>query len=164
VERFLKDASAMQKLTNTPAVTKVDGSRYAAIFLPGGHGTMWDLPTNTSLATLLGHAMDEGKVVAAVCHGPSGLVAAKLKNGDPIVKGKKISAFTNEEEKAAGLTKEVPFLLETRLRELGAAYQKASKFQPFAVADGNLITGQNPASSEKVAELVIKTLQSAQNK
>lgn len=158
VERFLKDKTALQKIEQTQAVTAVELSRYDAVFLPGGHGTMWDLPTSDELASLIGAAMDDGKIVAAVCHGPAGLVNAKLKNGDSIVKGRKVSAFTNEEEEAMGLTEEVPFLLETRLRELGADFVEAPNFQAFAVADGHLITGQNPASSEKVAQLVIEQL------
>lgn len=158
VDRFLKDTVATQKLVATASIEQVDMSNYDVVFLPGGHGTMWDLPNNKTLAILLGKAMDEGKVVAAVCHGPAGLVNAKLSNGDSIVKGKKVSAFTNEEEEAVELTKEMPFLLEARLRELGADFQEAPNFQAFAVSDGNLITGQNPASSEKVANLVIEYL------
>lgn len=157
VERFLKDEVAKNKLKNTFSINTVD-QVYDAVFLPGGHGTMWDFPDNKKLASIIGSTLDEGKIVAAVCHGPAGLLSAKLKNGDSVVKGKKVSAFTNEEEEVVGLTKVVPVLLESRLRELGAEYAKAEKFQPYAIADGNLITGQNPASSEKVAELVIEKL------
>ncbi|MFM8758985.1 MAG: type 1 glutamine amidotransferase domain-containing protein, partial [Methylophilaceae bacterium] len=104
VDRFLKDDAAMKKITTTSSVADIKADQYAAVFLPGGHGTMWDLPNSKPLANLLGKAMDEGKVVAAVCHGPAGLVNATLKNGDSIVKGRKVSAFTNEEEDAVGLT------------------------------------------------------------
>lgn len=160
VDRFLQDKAAVQKITATPSLKNIDVKNYAAVFLPGGHGTMWDLPVSEPLAALIGQAASDGKVIAAVCHGPAGLVAVKDKNGRPLVQGKKISAFTNEEEEAVGLTQAVPFLLETKLRELGADFHKGPNFQAFAVADGNLITGQNPASSEKVAQLVIEKIQS----
>lgn len=157
VDRFLKDQVAVKKLNNTLPIDKLQ-QPYDVVFLPGGHGTMWDFPTSTTLANIIGSTLDDGRIVAAVCHGPAGLVSAKLKNGDSVVKGKQISAFTNDEEEAVGLTKTVPFLLESKMKELGANYVKAPNFQSFAVADGNLITGQNPASSGKVAELVIEEL------
>lgn len=160
VDRFLKDEKAKAKVANTPPIEALDVTRYSAVFLPGGHGTMWDLPGSAALALAIVSTLEKGNVVAAVCHGPAGLVNARFGNGEPVVKGRKISAFTNSEEEAAGLAGEVPFLLETRLRELGAELHKAPNFQPFAVADGNLITGQNPASAEKVAKLVIKQLKS----
>lgn len=158
VERFLKDEKAGALLAKTPSIDTLDIARYAALFLPGGHGTMWDLPQSKALARAVVAMLDRGDVVAAVCHGPAGLVDARFDNGDPVVKGRKISAFTNSEEAAAGLAGEVPFLLETRLAELGAEIHKAPNFQPFAIADGNLITGQNPASAEKAAKLVIRQL------
>lgn len=161
VERFLKDQDVMKLLKNTPAISAVDAKKYAAVFLPGGHGTMWDLPTSNHLAHVVSMLLADGKVVAAVCHGPAGLVGARDKNGQPVVKGRKVSAFTDSEEEAVGLTKQVPFLLESKLRELGANIQKGANFKPFAVADGNLVTGQNPDSSEKVAQLVLQRLQSA---
>lgn len=160
VDRFLRDSQAMQALKNTTSIEKIDSTKYAAVFLPGGHGTMFDFPGNAKLASIVSSTFERGGVVAAVCHGPAGLLDAKDKNGNPIVQGRKVSAFTNAEEEAVNLTKEMPFLLETRLRELGANVETAPNFQPFAVADGNLITGQNPASSEKVAELVIEQLKS----
>jgi len=123
---------------------------------------MWDLPNSTALASLLSNAWTHGKVVAAVCHGSAGLVNVKDANGQPLVASKRVSAFTNAEEEAAGKTKQVPFLLETRIRELGAKYESGPDFQPFAVRDGNLVTGQNPASSEKVAELTLKAVKSAE--
>ena len=116
---------------------------------------MWDLPDSAALSIRLGQAYDSGKVVAAVCHGPAGFVGAKRADGSPLVRGKRISAFTNAEEEAMGLTKAVPFLLETRLAELGAHIESGPRFKPFAVRDGKLVTGQNPASSEKMAELVL---------
>ncbi|HBO6052671.1 type 1 glutamine amidotransferase domain-containing protein [Pseudomonas aeruginosa] len=161
VERFLKDKAAMAKLEGSLKIDNVTPEGYSAVFLPGGHGTMWDLPQSTKLADLLSSAWADGKVVAAVCHGPAGLVNVKDVNGQPLVAGRRISAFTNSEEDAAGLTDKVPFLLETRIRGLGANYQSGPDFQPFAVRDGKLVTGQNPASSERVAELVLEAIKDA---
>lgn len=155
VDRFLRSEAAMAKIGATPSVDTVDWREYDAIFLPGGHGTMWDLPESAALGKLLGEAFDAGRVVAAVCHGPAGLTGARTKTGAAIVAGKRVSAFTNAEEEAAGLTSVVPFLLETRLRELGGQYESGPDFQPFAVADGLLVTGQNPASSALVAQKLL---------
>tara|TARA_Y100001960_G_scaffold323017_1_gene400630 strand:- start:4053 stop:4739 length:687 start_codon:yes stop_codon:yes gene_type:complete len=157
-KRFLDDAKAMAKLNNSVALKDVDLSKYDAIFLPGGHGTVWDFPKNAKLAEIVGKAMDENKVVASVCHGPVGLLSTKLANGDSILKGKNVTGFSNTEEEAVELTNVVPLLLEDEMVKLGANYTKADNFKPYAVKDGNLITGQNPASSAKVAELVIETL------
>ncbi len=161
VERFIADQAAMTKLNGSYKIDDISPASYAAVFLPGGHGTMWDLPKSTKLADLLSSAWADGKVVAAVCHGPAGLVNVKDTQGQPLVAGRRVSGFTNSEEEAAGLTHTVPFLLETRLRELGAKYEKGPDFQSFAVQDGNLVTGQNPASSARVAELVLDTVKAA---
>ncbi len=158
VERFLKDASAMQKIEVSMKIDGQSTEGYSAVFLPGGHGTMWDLPKSTELASLLSTAWAEGKVVSAVCHGPAGLVNVKDTNGQPLVAGRRVAAFTDSEEAAAGLTDKVPFLLETRIRGLGAKYESGPDFQPFAVRDGKLVTGQNPASSEEVARLVLEAV------
>ena len=157
-QKLLKDKQAMNKLNNSIALKDVDYSKYDAIFLPGGHGTVWDFPNNKKLAEIVGKSMDENKVVASVCHGPAGLLSAKLKNGDSILKGKNVTGFSNTEEELIKLTSVVPFLLEDEMVKLGANYSKANDFTAFAVQDGNLITGQNPASSAKVAELVIQEL------
>jgi putative intracellular protease/amidase len=158
VARFLADPKAMAQVKNTRVLSKVDAAAYDAVFLAGGHGTMWDLPASAPLATLLGDVFDRGRVVAAVCHGPAGLVAAKGKGGKSIVAGKRVTAFTNSEEEAIKLTGVVPFLLESRLRELGGTFEGAGMWQPHAIRDGNLITGQNPQSSEKVARLVLEAI------
>jgi putative intracellular protease/amidase len=156
--RFLADSRAMAAIESTPSIAQLDPANYDAIFLPGGHGTMWDLPDSTALSAALGRAFDDGRIVAAVCHGPAGLVPARTAGGKPIVEGRRVSAFTDEEEEAAGLTKVVPFLLESKLRDLGARFEKGPPFQSFAVRDGNLITGQNPPSSAAVAHLVLEAL------
>lgn len=158
VERFLKDAAARAKVEDSLKIDGLKPASYAAVFLPGGHGTMWDLPTSDTLAQLLTTAWRDGKVVAAVCHGPAGLVNVLDETGQPLVAGRRVAAFSNTEEVAAGMDKAVPFALETRLRELGARYASGPDFQPFAVRDGRLVTGQNPASSAKVAELVLEAV------
>lgn len=133
-------------------------SGYDAILLPGGHGTMFDYPQNAALARLVVDFDAPGKVVAAVCHGPAGLVGARKADGTPVVAGRRVAAFTDSEERAAGLDKAVPFLLETRLKELGARHESGPDFKPFALRDGNLVTGQNPASAEPLAKLVMEAL------
>lgn len=158
VERFLQDQAAMDKLGHAEKLDDLTSTRYAALFLPGGHGTMWDLPANPALSSLLAAAWRSGKVVAAVCHGPAGLLGVKDESGRPLVAGRRVSAFTNAEEAAAGLSGAVPFPLETRLRELGARYESGPNFQPYAVRDGKLVTGQNPASSEAVARLTLEAI------
>ena len=158
VERFLKDTAAMGRFEHSLKVEGLSAKGYDAVFLPGGHGTMWDTATSKALATLLSQAWADGKVLAAVCHGPAGLVNVKDVTGKPLVAGRHVSAFSNEEELATGLDKVVPFLLETRLRELGAHYESGAKFHPFALRDGKLVTGQNPASSELVALLTLEAL------
>jgi putative intracellular protease/amidase len=158
VTRFLADAEAQRAVATTPAIDAVDVASFDAVFLPGGHGTVWDLPGSAALARGLSAAYAAGKVVSAVCHGPAGLVAVTDASGAPLVRGKRVAGFTDSEEVAAGLDQTVPFLLESRLRELGGRYEKGADFQPFAVADGRLVTGQNPASSELVAKLVLEAL------
>lgn len=156
VQRYLKDEGLQHALATTTPVERVAADRYDIVFLPGGHGTMWDLPQSTALARLVASTYERGDVVAAVCHGPAGLVSARTSDGKPLVQGKRVAGFTNGEERAVGLTDVVPFLLETRLRELGGRYESGPDFQPFAVTDGNLVTGQNPMSSTKAAEQALE--------
>ena len=161
VQRFASDPAAMAKLAATRPVADLDPAAYDAVFLPGGHGTMWDLPGNEALARVVGSVFDRGAVVGAVCHGPAGLVSAKRADGRPLVEGRRVNAFTDAEEAAVGLTAIVPFLLETRLRELGTRVEGGPNFQPYAVRDGNLVTGQNPMSSALVAEHMLTSLAEA---
>lgn len=158
VERALKDATFQRLIAETPKFDTLDASAYDAILLPGGHGTMFDYPQNTALARLVADFDAAGKVVAAVCHGPAGLVGARKADGTPVVAGRRVAAFTDSEERAAGLDKAVPFLLETRLKELGARHESGPDFKPFALLGGNLVTGQNPASAEPLAKLVMEAL------
>ncbi|HGQ7767868.1 TPA: type 1 glutamine amidotransferase domain-containing protein [Pseudomonas aeruginosa] len=161
VVRFASDAQAMSLLENSLPLIEVSSADYAAIFLPGGHGTMFDLPDDQTLAALIQAFWREKKVVAAVCHGPAGLLGARDEQGNPLVAERKVSAFSNEEEDAAGLTDAMPFLLETRIRELGGLYEGAPKFEPYAVTDGRLVTGQNPMSSKLVAQMTIQAIAQA---
>lgn len=156
--RFHDDGVTRDMLSNSSALTDVTALEYDAIFLPGGHGTMWDLPESDKLASDVSALHAAGKPVAAVCHGPAGLVGATTPDGEPLVKGKRVSAFLTEEEELVGLKEQIPFLLDERLESLGATLVKGEPFTETAVADGGLITGQNPQSAAKVAELLITAL------
>ncbi len=158
VTRFLADGTATALVRSTPGIAEVADRDFDAVFLPGGHGTMWDLPGNETLARLIGRMFDEGRIVSAVCHGPAGLVAARRFDGRPIVEGRRVTAFTNSEEEGVGLRDVVPFLLENRLRDLGGRWESGADWQPHVVRDGNLITGQNPQSSESVAQKLLEAL------
>lgn len=156
--RFVADEQAQSFVSSTGKLAEVDPSAYAAVFIAGGHGTMWDLPIDTHLARIVSAIDASSGVVAAVCHGPAGLVAAVRGDGTPVVSGRRVAVFTDAEESAAGLTDVVPFLLESRFRELGAIVVPAPLWADNAVRDGNLVTGQNPASAGSVAALVIEAL------
>ncbi|WP_307098229.1 type 1 glutamine amidotransferase domain-containing protein [Sphingomonas sp. SORGH_AS_0950] len=140
VERYLKDEALKAEMADTPAFVSIDTAGYDAVFLPGGHGTMFDYPGSEDLARLVERFDREGKIVAAVCHGPAGLVSARKPDGTPFVAGRRVAAFTDSEERAVGLDEGGP------------------DFQPFALRDGNLVTGQNPASATRTAELVMEAL------
>ncbi|ODT59282.1 MULTISPECIES: type 1 glutamine amidotransferase domain-containing protein [Paracoccus] len=156
VRRLLADEAAMNKLAHTQKVDDVDISGCDIVYLPGGHGTMWDLPKSQALGDLLARAWDKGAVIGAVCHGPAGLLSARLSSGDPLVHGRRVAGFTNSEEDAVGLSDAVPFLLEDQLKAQGGQHEKGPDWAPFALADGKLVTGQNPASSARVAELMLE--------
>ncbi|MBN2982460.1 MULTISPECIES: type 1 glutamine amidotransferase domain-containing protein [Cohnella] len=151
-------ADTRRLLENVSRLDEVSSEGFDAIFLPGGHGTMYDLPGNAKLGQLLREFYEGGRVVAAVCHGPAGLVGATLSDGQPLVAGRRVSAFTNGEEAETGLDRHLPFLLESRLRELGAIFVAAPNWSAHSVTDGNLITGQNPQSTLAVAKAVIDKL------
>ncbi|RZI84942.1 MAG: type 1 glutamine amidotransferase domain-containing protein [Rubrivivax sp.] len=158
MERFLANAEAQSKVQHTAKLAETDLTPYDALFLPGGHGAMWDLPEDSHVTRAVEAFHAAGKVIAAVCHGVAGLVTAQTADGRSIVAGKRVNSFTDEEEEAAGLSAVVPFKLESRLRELGGRFEKAPNWASFAVHDGLLVTGQNPASSLRVAQLVLQTL------
>jgi putative intracellular protease/amidase len=157
-QRFMKDAAVQAALRETPALAALNPDEFDGIFLPGGHGVMWDLPENKILADWLKKYDSEGKIIAAVCHGPAGLTGAVRADGKPLVAGRKVTGFTDSEEKAVGLDHVVPFLLEGKLRELGGVFESGGDWQPHAVRDGHLITGQNPMSSELVGGHILAAL------
>lgn len=152
---FQADPAAQAKLAATLPLAKLDQT-YDAVFVAGGHGVMWDLAVDQEVGRLLSRTYEKGGVVAAVCHGPAGLVNAKAPDGRPLVAGKRVAGFSNEEERGVGLAEVVPFLLQSKLESLGARYEHGPMWKPFVIRDGRLVTGQNPASSEAVAkELLI---------
>lgn len=156
--RFDKDEALKKQLAATKKLSEVSAADFDAIFYPGGHGPMWDLNKDPQSIALIEDFWKAGKPVAAVCHAPSALLQVKDQKGEPLVKGKKVTGFTNEEEDAVQLTNVVPFLLEDELKNKGGIYSKKEKFASYVVQDGMLITGQNPASSEGVAETLLKVL------
>jgi putative intracellular protease/amidase len=158
-KKFWDNAAYQQKISHTMKPSEVDPSKYAAIFYAGGHGAMWDFADNTALAGIAGRIYEAGGVVSAVCHGPAGLVNIRLSNGQYLVAGKKINAFTNEEETAVKLDKVVPFLLETTLIARGAIFEKSGLWQKHVVTDQRVVTGQNPASAQAVGEATLAVLQ-----
>lgn len=152
--------SARAALAETELLdTRFSARDFDAIFLPGGHGTVFDLPGHPVLGRLLGEFEAQGKVWAAVCHGPAAFVGALRQDGLPLVEGRHLAAFSDAEEMAVGLEEAVPFLLESTLRELGALVEVGESFAPYVIRDRNLITGQNPASSELVARRVLEALE-----
>ena len=155
---FLAEPWVQRALATTPTAAGLDPNDYAAIYYAGGHGTMWDFPQDSDLATLAAAIYEQGGVVAAVCHGPAGLVNLTLSDGTYLVEGKKVSSFTDEEEAAVGLTDVVPFLLQSELERRGGKHEQAPNFADFAVADQRLVTGQNPASAASVARLTVQAL------
>ncbi|CTQ49368.1 type 1 glutamine amidotransferase domain-containing protein [Jannaschia donghaensis] len=158
VTRFLGDATASAKLEDTPAVADVTIDGFDAVFLPGGHGTMWDFADNADIARLVSGVWAKDGVVGAVCHGPAGLLGATKPDGSPLVKGVRVNGFTDSEEKTVGLTDEVPYLLESRLRDLGADFVGKDDWEAFTVTDQRVVTGQNPQSAEKVGAALVKAL------
>ena len=156
---FLDELPVEDGAMPTDAVAGLSSAELAGVFVAGGHGTMWDLPDHAPLQRLLAETYESGGVVAAVCHGPAALVNVTLSDGSYLVNGKQVSAFTNAEEDAVGLTDTMPFLLETKLKDRGAEFVGADNFSANVVTSGRLVTGQNPASAEGAAEAVLKLLE-----
>jgi len=153
--RFKRDAVAQQALSQTVKLADVKAEDYDAIFYVGGHGPMWDLADNPVSIALIESFYNAGKPVAAVCHPPAVFHKVTYK-GAPLVKGKRVTGFTNGEEAAVQLTHVVPFLVEDELKRVGGRYEKAADWQSFVVVDGCLLTGQNPASSTAAAQALLK--------
>jgi putative intracellular protease/amidase len=155
--RFKQDAAAQKVLATTVRLGSVKSTDYDTVFYPGGHGPMWDLAEDPQSIALIEAFWIAGKPIAAVCHAPGVLHRVQV-DGQPLVKGKRVTGFTNGEEEAVHLTKVVPFLVEDELKRLGARFEKTANWAPFVITDGRLVTGQNPASSRPGAEALLKLL------
>lgn len=156
--RFEADQVAMQALAHTHPLSEVMGQDFDAVFYPGGHGPLWDLAKDQHSILLIEQSLQANKPVALVCHAPGVLRQVKDAEGQPVVKGKSVTGFSNTEEEAVGLTDIVPFLVEDMLKDKGGHYSKAGDWQVYVQQDGLLITGQNPASSAATAEALLKVL------
>lgn len=154
-KRFWDDSLYQSKISHTLKPAEADPSDYVAIYYAGGHGAMWDLADNKELALLAQKIYEHNGIVSAVCHGPAGLVNVKLSNGKYLVDGKKINAFTNEEEREVKLDKIVPFLLQDKLKARGAKFEKSGVWEAHVVVDQRVVTGQNPQSATGVGEAVL---------
>ncbi|WP_036154480.1 type 1 glutamine amidotransferase domain-containing protein [Maribacter forsetii] len=157
-KRYKDDKDAQSVINNTKKLADVNASDFDAVFYPGGHGPLWDLANDVTSIKLIETFNSQAKPVAFVCHAPAALKGVKGTDGNPLVKGKKVTGFTNSEEAAVQLTEVVPFLVEDMLQENGGIYSKKEDWAAYAIQDGNLITGQNPASSELVAEKLLAAL------
>ncbi|MTI32769.1 nuclear transport factor 2 family protein [Xanthovirga aplysinae] len=156
---FVQNPTAYYRFTHVITPDQIDPKKYAAIYYVGGHGTMWDLPNHTTLNKITSQIYENNGVVAAVCHGPSGLVNVELSNGENLVKGKRLTSFTDNEERATKQDKVVPFLLESTLKKRGALFSGADNWKENVIVDERLITGQNPASAYKLAKEMIRVLE-----
>jgi putative intracellular protease/amidase len=157
-KRFYADPAAIDKVAYSIKLSEVNKDDYDAVFYPGGHGPLWDLANDENSIQLIEGFYNAQKPISFVCHAPAALIKAKAENGEPLVKGKRVTGFSDTEEAAVGLTSVVPFLLEDELKNLGGHYSKGADWSSYVQQDGLLITGQNPASSAAVAELLLKTL------
>ncbi|KTD35834.1 intracellular protease/amidase [Legionella nautarum] len=157
MQRFKQDEQAKKTLSQTVKLAEMKADDFDAVFYPGGHGPMWDLAESADSVNLLESFYNTGKPVALVCHAP-GVLRHVTYKGAPLVKGKRVTGFSNDEEEEVQLTKVVPFLVEDELKRLGGSYEKAPNWQSFVIVDGRLITGQNPASSMAGAQALFKLL------
>ena len=157
-KRFNNDAEAKEIVANTKVLADINPDDFDAVFYPGGHGPLWDLANDVTSIALIEKFNAQKKPIAFVCHAPAALKSVKKTDGTPLVKGKKVTGFTNTEEAAVGLTDIVPFLVEDMMNENGGIFSKKGDWEAYAIQDGNLITGQNPASSELVAEKLLASL------
>ena len=157
-ERFKDDQDLQHKMDNTKKLSEVNEDDFEAVFYPGGHGPLWDLSQDKDSISLIEAFNESGKPLGFVCHAPAALKNVKGTDGNPLVKNKKVAGFSNTEEEGVGLTDVVPFRVEDMLVDNGGSYSKADDWQPHVVADGNLVTGQNLASSKGVAEKLLAML------
>lgn len=154
-KQFLKDTEAMFVLSHSISLDEVKAEDFDVVFLPGGHGALWDIAGNKTVQQLLEAFNKGGKPIGAVGHGVAGLLSMQCAEDELFVKGKRLTGFSQSEEKLAGLTDILPFILADKLLEMGALYSSGSNYLSYVVADGNLITGQNPASAEEVAKRIV---------
>jgi putative intracellular protease/amidase len=157
-KRFYGDYVLIDKVAHTVKLSEVNEADYDAVFYPGGHGPLWDLATDAQSIALIENFYNHNKPVTFVCNAPAALVNVKASNGEPLIKDKEITGFSNSEEEAVKLTKVVPFLLEDEIKKLGGHYSSGPDWGVFVKTDGLLITGQNPASSEAAAKELLKVL------
>ncbi|WP_435139588.1 type 1 glutamine amidotransferase domain-containing protein [Formosa sp. A9] len=162
-KRFKTDAEVQEKIQNTIPLSVVNANDYAAIFYPGGHGPLWDLANDSTSIKLIEQFNAAEKPIGLVCHAPAALKYVKNTDGAPLVHGKQVTGFSNSEEAAVQLTDVVPFLVEDMLKANGGNYTKTNDWGVHVVKDGHLITGQNPASSELVAETLLKAIKPLRN-
>lgn len=158
-KRFYSDTKTQNELRNTVKLSSVKHNNFSAVFYPGGHGPMWDLSNDKNSIKTIQDFYNNNKPVAFVCHGSAALVNVKDRNGSYLINGKKVTGFCNSEESAVQLTEVVPFSLEGKLKECGAKYSKGEDWSSYVVEDGLLITGQNPQSSEEVANKLYLKIQ-----
>lgn len=158
-KRFYSDFDLIDKVAHSLKLSDINEEDFEAVFYPGGHGPLWDLSNNQASRTLIETFYRHNKPVAFVCHAPAALLNVKAPNGEPLVKDKEVTGFSNREEEAIKLTKVVPFLLEDELKKLGALYSSGADWSSYVKQDGLLITGQNPASSEEVAKLLLAAIE-----
>ncbi|APY12339.1 type 1 glutamine amidotransferase domain-containing protein [Seonamhaeicola sp. S2-3] len=157
-KRFNNDAETKALIANTKQLTDINPDHFDAVFYPGGHGPLWDLANDKNSINLIEKFNAQNKPIAFVCHAPAALKDVKNEDGTRLVKGKNVTGFSNHEEAQVGLTEVVPILVENMLIEHGGFYSNADAWQPYVLEDGNLITGQNPASSQLVAETLLNKL------
>lgn len=160
-KRFHSDEELKTKLSKSVKLSEINEADYNAVFYPGGHGPLWDLANDKNSISLIEAFYNNNKPVALVCHAPGALIHVKSENGEPLVKGKQVTGFSNTEEEAVQLTEVVPFLLEDEMKKLGATYSKGADWGSYVKKDGLLITGQNPGSSEETAKLLLETLKAS---
>lgn len=159
-KRFRTDTAAQAELAHTKKLADVSADDFDAVFYPGGHGPMWDMANNAISIALIEAFVKADKPVGAVCHAPSALINVRGKDGEYLMKSRRVTGFSDAEEEAVGLTAVVPFLLEDRLKERGGVYSQGANWAPYVQVDGKLVTGQNPASSGPAAEELLKLIRS----
>ncbi|MEO6489094.1 MAG: type 1 glutamine amidotransferase domain-containing protein [Ferruginibacter sp.] len=157
-QRFFNDTSLKLKLSQTHELKEMVAEFYDGLFYPGGHGPLWDLSADVHSISIIQAFNDQGKPIAFVCHSPAALLNVETPSGDPLLKDRKVTGFSNTEEGGVKLTSIVPFLLEDALIKKGAHYSKTTNWEEYVIKDGNLITGQNPASSAKAAKVLLETI------